>query len=212
VARWDAQVQQAPGNASAAPASAIYLQAGAWPAAGGALADARFGLALAAAGWGVRIPPQAAGPPGAFQPCVPVGQAREAIAIWLAILATRPPAGQLQAGLGALATGRGFQGVRVGDTMVATWSYPDSGYVTPPGGGPQATAVGYLLAREMTSLPASRVARVLGAAWPAWLNWHTTDARLAAALGLPLPQVPVPALPPVTSPAAALPQAPVCTA
>ena len=86
----------------AATASAIYLPVGSWPAAGARLADAHFGVALAAAEWAVRLPPQATGTPNGpvFLPCVPVDQAREAIAIWLAILATRPPAGELQDGLG----------------------------------------------------------------------------------------------------------------
>jgi hypothetical protein len=71
---------------------------------------------------------------------------------------------------------------------------------------------GLLLAKAMASLPAGKVERVLGASWPAWLNWQTTDEQLAAALGIPMPGVPVPALPP---PAGASPPAqaqnPLCT-
>src|SRR5215468_8897938 len=74
VSRWDARVQRAPGMNGAAPVAAIYLPVGSWPAAGGQLADAHFDLALAAAGWAVRIPPQAIGTPGGqvFLPCVPL--------------------------------------------------------------------------------------------------------------------------------------------
>jgi hypothetical protein len=187
-ARWNAQVQLAAGNAIAAPPSAIVLPVGAWPAAGGQLADAHFDLALAAAEWAVHLPgtDSFGGSAGAFLPCVPVDQAREAVAIWLAILATRPSAGELQAGLGS---GPNIQGADVGGTIIRTWNYPGTGLgaVAPPGGGTQATAAGYLLARAMTSLPAQQVSRVLASAWGRWLNWRTTDAQLAAALGLPMP-------------------------
>jgi hypothetical protein len=190
VSRWDARMQRAPGSDGAAPASAIYLPVGSWPAAGGRLADAHFDLALAAAGWAVRIPPQAIGTPGGqvFQACVPLGQAREAIAIWLAILATHPSAGELQDGLG---TGGGIFGTEIRNTFVRTWNYPGmfDGSVLPPGGGPQYTAAGYLLAHAMTSLPEQKVSHVLMDAWGRWLNWRTTDAQLAAALGIPMPSV-----------------------
>ena len=208
-------MQRAPGSDGAAPASAIYLPVGSWPAAGGQLADAHFDLALAAAVWAVRIPPQAIGTPGGaqlFLPCVPLGQAREAIAIWLAILATHPPAGELQHGL---ETSGGF--AEVGNTFVPIWIYPGagSGYVTPPGGGPQTTAAGYLLASAMTHLPQQRVSHVLTDAWGSWLNWRTTDAQLAAALAIPMPRVP--ALPgpslhlPPGATTASGPQNPLCT-
>ena len=196
VSQWQAQMQRAPGNA--ATASAIYLPVGWWPAAGGRLADAHFDVALAAAEWAARIPHQATGNPNGpvFLPCVPLDQAREAIAIWLAILATRPPAGELQDGLGGLGTGRGFQGVEVRNTMVPTWAYPGWGasYIT-SAGAPQTTAAGYLLASAMLRLPEQKAARVLKSAWPTWLNWHTTDAQLAAALGIRMPSVPAPPAP-----------------
>ena len=210
--------RRAPGNANGAPASAVYLPVGAWPAAGGQLADAHFDLALTAAEWAVRIPAQATGNPTSevFLPCVPVDQAREAIAIWLAILATHPPVSELQAGLG---TGGRTSGSEVrGSIFVQTWSYPGMGqppYVTPPGGGPQNTAAGYLLANAMTSLPEQQVSHVVKHAWGKWLNWRTTDAQLAAALGLPMPSVgnSVP-LPPAGSAAPGpgnAPESPLCT-
>jgi hypothetical protein len=193
VSRWNARVQRAPGSDGAAPASAIYLPVGSWPANGGQLTDAHLDLALAAADWAVRIPPQAIGTPGGqvFMPCVPLGQAREAIAIWLAILATHPSASELQAGLG---TGRSIFGTEIRNTFVRTWNYPgmfDSN-VMPAGGGPQYTAAGYLLANAMTRLPEQKVSHVLADAWGKWLNWRTTDAQLAAALGIPMPSAPAP--------------------
>jgi len=222
VSHWQAQLQSAPGTA--ARASVIYLPVGSWPAAGAQLADARFDVALAAAKWAVRIPPQATGSPtsGVFLPCVPLGQAREAIAIWLAILATHPPAGELQDGLGGPETGSGFNGVEVRNTMVPTWAYPGSNtYYLGPTDTESVTAAGYLLAHAMTSLPEQKVAQVLMSAWATWLNWHTTDAQLAAALGIPMPSVPAPPAPPRSpKPGATIvqqgpgngPQNPLCTA
>ena len=216
VSQWQAQMQRASGNA--ATASAIYLPVGSWPAAGGRLADAHFDVALAAAEWAVRLPPQATGNPNGpvFLPCVPLDQAREAIAIWLAILATRPPVGELQNGLGGLETGRGFQGAEVRNTIVPTWAYPGWGasYIT-SAGTPQTTAAGYLLASAMMSLPEQKVAHVLKSAWATWLNWHTTDAQLAAALSIRMPSVPAPPTPEpgmtIVQPGSG-PQNPLCTA
>jgi hypothetical protein len=220
VSQWQAQMQRAPG--SAATASAIYLPVGWWPAPGARLTDAHFDVALAAADWAVRIPPQVTGHPNGpvFLPCVPVNQAREAIAIWLAILATRPPGGELQDGLGGLETGRGFQGAEVRNSMIPTWAYPGWGasYVT-PAVVPQTTAAGYLLASAMTSLPEQKVAHVLKGAWATWLDWHTTDGQLAAALDIRMPTVPALPVPPrtpkpgitVVQPGSG-PQNPLCTA
>jgi hypothetical protein len=210
VSQWIAQVQRAPGSDGFAPASAIYLPVGAWPAAGGHLADAHFDLALATADWAVGIPPQGIGSTTSenYQPCVPFNQAREAVAIWLAILATHPSASDLRGGLEL--GGQGFIATEVSNTMVQTWNYPDMGYgyVTPPGGGPQNTAVGYLLANAMTTLPEQKVSHVLASAWGRWLNWHTTDAQLAAALGIPMPSTSVPLPPPKPGNG---PQSPLCT-
>jgi hypothetical protein len=204
VSRWDAEAQQAPGNASAAPASAIFIDA--WPPAGGRQADAGFGLALATAEWALRFPAAdgISGSTGRSQACVPVNQAREAVAIWLAIVTTHLSGGELRAGLG---TGMRIQGTFVGGAFVRTWNYP-AGYVTPPGGILQATAAGYLLASAMTSVPEQEVSQVLAAGWGRWLNWHTTDAQLAAALGIPMPAVSSPA---ITPPPGSGPQAPLCT-
>ncbi len=203
ISRWNAQVQNAPGHALTA--SAIYLPVGSWPAGGDQLADAHFDLALATAEWAVRLAPASES-----MPCVALDQAREPIAIWLAILATHPAAGELQAGLGALETGRGFQGVEVRNTMVPVWNYPGAA-AGPMPSGPQLTAVGYLLAKAMTSLPEQKVGHVLADAWGSWLNWRTTDAQLAAALGIRMPNVPLPpSLGPDSEPPPG-PQNPVCT-
>jgi hypothetical protein len=203
VSQWTARVQRAPGNATVTPATTIYLPVGSWPALGGQLADAHFDLALATAEWGVRLPGTSAsfGSDGGM-PCVPLNQAREAIAIWLAIYATHPPASELQDGLGTSTT---LPATVVGNTGIRTWDYPGvaGGYVTPPGGGSQTTAVGYLLAREMTSLPPHKVSHVLADQWGEWLNWHTSDAQLAAALGVPMLSVPTLPAPP-NGPQAAL--------
>jgi hypothetical protein len=207
VSHWAAQMQRGPGNG--APASAIYLPVGHWPAAGGRLADAHFELALAAADWAMRIPPQAIGSTASetFLPCVPLDQAREAVAIWLAILATHPRTGELQDGLH---TGGDFAEVR--SAIVPIWNYPGTGdgYITPAGGGPQNTAAGYLLASAMTHLPAQQVSHVLKNSWDRWLNWHTTDAQLAAALGIPMPRVASPS-PPAGATNGSGQQNPMCT-
>jgi hypothetical protein len=210
VSRWNTEVLRAPGTV-AAP-SAIYLPVGSWPAAGAHLADAHFALALATADWAVRFSPAAgsarAGADSPLAQCVPLDQAREAIAIWLAILAAHPLAGELQSPLG-----RNQRVAEVRNTTVLTWVSPGSldGYLAPATAGPQTTAAGYLLASAMSSLPEAKVSRVLTGAWGRWLNWHTTDAQLAAALGIPMPHVPaVPALPPPGRTAGPALQSPLC--
>jgi hypothetical protein len=130
ISRWTAQTRYAPGNPTAA--SAIYLTAGGWPAAGGYLTDADFNLALATAQWAV-------GGACPSQACVQ-DQAREAIAIWLAILAARPPAGELQQGVNweevPKLRQQGGRSTSSGTTFIATWAYPTAaGAVT--GSGPQ---------------------------------------------------------------------------
>jgi hypothetical protein len=120
-------------------------------------------------------------------PCVPLDQAREAIPIWLAILATHPSPGELHDGPYG-----GFPVVEVRNIFVPAWTYPgeNDGYLAPPGAGPQMTAAGYVLASAMAGLPQQKVSHVLASAWASWLNWHTTDAQLVAALGIPMPSVP----------------------
>jgi hypothetical protein len=198
LARWNAELQAAPANGAMAPA--IYVIVGHWPAA-------RFALALATAERAVNLPPGSPSNPGTA--CVALDQAREAIAIWLAITATHASTGELQPGQN-LSGGPGISAVAVRNTLVTTWTYPgeDASYISSP--GPQTTAAGYLLAQAMTGLPEGKVKSVLAAAWPTWLNWHTTDAQLAAALGIPMPSVPTLPGPPGAD-LGAQPQHPVCT-
>jgi hypothetical protein len=188
ISQWRAQLRNA--RARVPTNTAIYLPVGSWPAGGGRLADANFAVALATAEWGVGIPAQASGNPASeqFLPCVPLNQAREAIAIWLAILATRPSASELQAGL---SSGGHYLGDEVSNTFVPTWTYPGmtADYLASSGIAPQPTAAGYLLAAAMVSLPQQKVSHVLASGWGSWLNWHTTDAQLAAALGIPTPSI-----------------------
>jgi hypothetical protein len=180
VSKWNTQTRYAPGNIPAA--SAIYLTVGEWPAAG-SLTDADFNVALATAGWAVGFTPASQNMP------LPGDQAREAIAIWLAILATHPPAGELQQGVQwqeiGLRRGR--------PTSVAIWNYPEAGGVTAswPPRQPPPVAV-YLLAKAMTGLPEQKVRQVLKDRWATWVNGRTTDAQLAAALGIQVPSGPLP--------------------
>jgi hypothetical protein len=183
VSRWTAQTRYAPGNTTAP--SAIYLTVGEW-AAPGSLTDADFNVALAAAGWAVGFTP-------ASQNMPPLAdQAREAIAIWLAILATHPPAGELQQGV----QWQGFSQRAGRPTFVAIWGYPGGGGVTAswPSLQPLPAAV-YLLAKAMTGLPEQKVSQVLKERWATWLNGRTTDAQLAAALGIQVPSGPLPPKP-----------------
>jgi hypothetical protein len=199
VSQWNAQLQGAPGNGGGV-ASEIYLPATFRPS------DARFYLALAAGEWAVHLPPTVTSTSGLQ--CLPLDQAREAIAIWLALLATDTPAGQLQSGLAGPDGQQSWAAVSPRGVMVLTWTNPGEGldWVTLP--GPQTTAAGYLLASAMTSLPEQKVSHVLQAAWARWVNWHTTDGQLAAALGIRMPAVPQfgGAPPPGNQP-----QNPVCT-
>jgi len=208
IARWNTELQDSPAITS--PATAIYLPIGAWPGFGARLADARFNVALATAEWAVRIP--LASKTGVA--CVPLDQAREAIAIWLAILATHPPTGELQAGLSS-----GSTGAVVANTLVPTWTYPGVTYgqIDEVAGVPPAdTDAGFLLAGVMTTLPEQQVLRVVTDGWTRWVNARTTDAQLAAALGTRMPSVHVGQLPAgarqvAVGPTARNGQNPVCT-
>ena len=208
IAQWQAQTRYAPG-ADVATAK-IYLAVGEWPAFGGSVADADFSVAMGVAQWAVGLPLTSQS-----IPCTPVNQAREAIAIWLTIEATHPSAGELQQGLGG--PGIGYPSADVDGSVIPEWVYPGLGAGGVKSSGPFAlTAVGYLLAKEMTSLPERRVSQVLKADWATWVNWHTTDTQLAAALGIPVPIVTAPAGPKqggrMLAPVGSLPQSSVCTA
>jgi hypothetical protein len=183
VSQWTAQTRNAPGHTAAA--STIYLTVGQWAAAG-SLTDADFNVALAAAGWATGFTPAGQNMPG------PGDQAREAIAIWLAIVAARPPASELQQGV----QWQGLSLRRGRPTFVAIWNYPGTGGVTAawPSRPPFPAAV-YLMAKAMTGLPEQKVSQVLKDRWATWLNPRTTDAQLAAALGIQVPSGPLPPYP-----------------
>lgn len=172
LAAWNAQLQRPRPPANASPTLTIDEYVGSWPAGGANLTAARFTLALAAAEWAVNLPTSGT------RFCQPLNQAREAIAIWLAIQATQASPAQVQGGRGA-----GFIG-----------SSP--GQAGPPGSGPFSqlapilSTTGDLVGEAMTRLPQAKVDQVLRASWSTWLNWHTTEARLAAALGIQMPRAP----------------------
>ena len=157
IARWQAQTRYAPGSDVAA--AKVYLAVGEWPAFGGPVADADFNVAMGVAQWAVGIPLTSQS-----IPCTPLNQAREAIAIWLAIEATHPSAGELQQGLGG--PGIGYPSADVDGTVVPEWIYPGLGAGGVKTSGPFAlTAVGYLLAKEMTSLP-EHIPPIASSPWP----------------------------------------------
>ena len=146
------------------------------------------GLAVSTAYWAVGLPTTAptiwftdSSGSGTFQvSCEPVGQAREAIALWLAASAT--PASAFRAELVYP------EAVQVGGHWIRASYLTGSGQaVIPP-----ATAEGLALARAMLALPSAHVTAALAARWPAWLSPAATDAQLAAALGIPLPTAPAP--------------------
>ena len=120
--------------------------------------------------------------------CLPVDQAREAIAIWLAVSATpgsraaylsgEAELGRLEVPDIALRTAAGW---------VASWTGSwTAGYRA----NLQATAQGGALADAMLGLPRQRVEAALASDWPGWLRATATDRQLAAALGIPLPPAP----------------------
>ena len=202
LARWHAELLQAvPASAGVGATPAVYVPVGQSSLPG-------FGLALRAAEWAVRIPSGGSSGMG----CVPADQAREAIAIWLAITASHASPAQLEAGQAALGGGQGFLPVAtVNHVPITLWTEPAADFSLAPA-APQLTGAGFLLAKAMANLPQGKVESVLRASWPAWLNWHTTDARLAAALGIPMPAVattPGAGVPPPGAPQP--PPSPLCT-
>jgi hypothetical protein len=149
------------------------------------------GLAVSTAYWAAGLPTTAPTVRGADQngtwsftlSCEPVGQAREAIAIWLA--ASAAPRHEVLAELAARPQ-PGPHAVRVGGRWIRTYYLSGSGaaIIPPP------TAAGVALARAMLALPPAQITAALAARWPGWLSPAATDAQLAAALRLPAPAVP----------------------
>lgn len=210
IARWDAELLTAPQNA--ATTSTLFLPVGAWPAAS-RLAAGRFDLALDTAAWAVGLPssiaapvnPTNSHPSSAPAQCVALDEAREAVAIYLALrtthIATAPANPR-----------RGVQAFVVDGTSVVGWRYPGAGSSSVIPFDLALTDQGYLLAEAMTKLPAGKVAAVLRSGWTRWLDWHTTDTKLAAALGISLPTAPsLLPMPPAPHGPGAPPQNPRCT-
>lgn len=114
--------------------------------------------------------------------CLPVGQAREAIALWLgagATAATRPVfLSELQ---------DGQEASKVGGAWISTFSGATGyGYQSVL----QFTGQAAVLARAMLRLPERQVEAVLATRGPAWLSPRATDAQLATALRIALPAAP----------------------
>jgi hypothetical protein len=170
---------------------------------GSALGPYQLGLALQVAWWLAGLPTTArnvdysSGPNtgGVAQiSCLPVGQAREAIALWLAASATPAartafldgPANYIQpvnpAGPGYLIP------EKVGGRWITAYQPAIAGYAP----ALIYTGQGAALAEAMLRLPTPRVEAVLAARWHGWLSPRATDGQLAAALGVPLPAVPPP--------------------
>jgi hypothetical protein len=154
------------------------------------LGQSQLGLAITTAYWATGLPTtsrsawirSAQGSGLEAVNCVPAGQAREAIALWLAGSAT--PA--TRDAFPTLAAGQ--SPVKVGGHWLAAYNLTGSG----PALLPPASAQGVALARAMLRLPARRVEAALAARWSRWLRPVATDAQLAAALGIPAPAFPPP--------------------
>jgi hypothetical protein len=183
IAAWRTQLQNAPANLPSS--SAIYVNLATWPAQG--QANVRFDLALGAADWAVGLPTNM-GARTSLQSnqCIPMNQAREPIAIWLASQAIHTKLAQLQNTTRSIS---GYMPVQVDGVTVLAWVYPGEN-ATVVSLGAQTTAAGYLLAAAMANLPTQRVAAVLANGWDTWTGGHATDTQLAAALGIAMPAVP----------------------
>jgi hypothetical protein len=151
---------------------------------------AQFALAVSTAEWATGLPTtgrevsyndiSAGGDSGTdLLACVPIGQARQSVALWLAAGAT-PATRSAFAHLGSAAS------TQVGEQWVATVAEPGSGSSV----GLTATVQGARLAAEMLRLPEGTVRSVLGSRWRFWMSPRATTADLAAALGLRLPAQP----------------------
>jgi hypothetical protein len=179
-----------PGLVSGSAAPPVYTDAS-W-GTGASLGPAQFALALSTAQWATGLPttgrsvsytysiPGGGGQSGtAVLACLPAGQARASIALWLAASATPLTRSAFQQAGSPAAT-------QVGRKWFATVQEPGSG----PSVGLTATVQGAALAAEMLRLPARRVESVLAARWSQWLRPQATTAELAAALRLRLPPQP----------------------
>lgn len=171
----------------------------------------QLSLAMQAAWWAVGLPTTqrigtyASGNSTVQFPvsCLAAGQAREAIAIWLAASDTPAARAAFNDGLAL-----GYSPGKVGSTWIAV---SNGVPLTAVGGYAPTlrfTSQGAALAVAMLKLPESRVEAVLAARWPGWLRPQVTDADLAAALGIRLPAAPPP--PPLHGTDLGQPASPVC--
>ena len=156
----------------------------------GQLGAAQLALALSTAEWATGLPTTgrwvsygsaAAGGGTVLLSCVPAGQAREAIALWLAAGATTATRAAFTVPLPG-----GSGATQIGRKWIATDQLTGSG----PSVGLDATAQGAALAAEMLRLPQRHVDTMLTARWRYWLRPGTTEAQLAAALEVRLPPAP----------------------
>jgi hypothetical protein len=157
---------------------------------GAGLGQSQFALALSTAQWATGLPTtgrwvtyhdSGGGGGTTLVSCVPVGQARESIALWLAA----DVSAAARAAFAASMTGSAGT-TQVGRSTLATIGEIGSG----PSAGLTVTVQAAELAAAMLRLPARQVGAVLSARWQHWLRPQTTSGDLAAALGLRLPAQP----------------------
>ncbi len=185
VGNFEQALSTNPGLISGTSAPPVYTDAS-W-GAGASLGPAQFALALSTAQWATGLPTtgrlvsynNSYGSGTAVLACVPTGQARASIALWLAASAT-PGTRSAFEHVGAPGA------TQVGKKWLATVQEPGSG----PSVGLTATAQEAALAAQMLRLPQRRVESVLAARWPYWLRPRASAAELAAALGVRLPPEP----------------------
>lgn len=154
----------------------------------------QLGLAMQAARWVTGLPTTwqrsasySCGPNcgGLVQiACLPLGQARGVIALWLAAMATPATLTAFVSQLGA-----GFEASKVGHNWISTYSgWTNHGYQA----ALPYTGQAAVLTEAMLRLPVQQVETVLAGRWPDWLSPRATDTQLAAALGIQMPHPPTP--------------------
>jgi hypothetical protein len=190
VGRFQEALPAEPGLVPGSGTPPVYTDA-TW-GTGSILGSLQFALAVSTAEWATGLPTTGrsvtwnyATPGGGSEGgtdvvgCVPVGQARQSIALWLAAGST-PGARSAFAQAGIVAH------TQVGRKWLTTVAEPGSGPLV----GLTATEQGTDLAARMLRLPDRKVEAVLGARWRFWLSPRATAADLAAALRLRLPPQP----------------------
>lgn len=181
---FDNGLQDNPGLIPGSSTPPVYTDLG-W-GTGSSLGGSQLTLAMSAAQWVTGLPTTGrwisySGGTDLVS-CVPAGQAREAIALWLAAGATRQTRSAW-----AQRPFSGLPDTEVGRNWIATDQLAGPGELP----GLTATAQGVALAGEMLRLPDRRVKAVIEAHWTTWLRPQATLAQLAAALGIGLPPAPV---------------------